>query len=198
MAVTGDGHESRDALLADEVVDLAALDVRGGVIAAGKRGRVSGSRPGLRQPRGQILRIGAHVERGRRVAPDLPRRLRVAAAAAGTTPSARRPRTSARARPCGSWRLLRRRTKRRRRAAAVVCVPASRISIASCGISSGKSFAQQRLRLRPPGRLFRAIAALIGDDELDVASPAQRAIAGEAAERAGCSVPGPAHGRRIA
>ena len=54
--------------------------------------------------------------------------------------------------------------------------------MASCGIISGKSSLERGLGLGPVDGLLRAIAALIGDDEFDVAAPTQRPIAPQTAE----------------
>lgn len=71
MPVARDGREAGDSVVADEVVDLTALDVRGAVIAsagAGVKSRVSSTGPRFGQTRGKVLRVGAHVERSNRVA----------------------------------------------------------------------------------------------------------------------------------
>src|SRR6185503_5961486 len=72
VPVAGDGDESRDAAIADRVVDLGALRVRGGVVTASAEAGVAGAGPARSHARGQVLRIGAPVERPRGVAPDLP------------------------------------------------------------------------------------------------------------------------------
>src|SRR5262249_12667184 len=75
VAIAGDGDEAGETLVADEIVDLGALDVRGAVVSAPDAG-AHGARP--RPPRSapEGLRVGAKVERALRVAPDLPRRTR--------------------------------------------------------------------------------------------------------------------------
>ena len=79
MPVARNGRETGDSVVADEVIDFTALDVRRAVIAsagAGVKSRVSRTRPRFGQARGKVLRVGAHVERSNRVAPDFPRRFR--------------------------------------------------------------------------------------------------------------------------
>ena len=73
MAVAGDGGEAGDALVADEIVDLAAFYIRAAVIAAAEAG-VARPGPGFGQAGWKIPRIHAEVESARRVAPDFPGR----------------------------------------------------------------------------------------------------------------------------
>src|SRR4029453_2480489 len=70
VPVAGDDGEARDAGVAHEVVDLAALDV--GVAEVAAPHVREPARPGHRQAGGQVLRIGAPVERAQGVAPYLP------------------------------------------------------------------------------------------------------------------------------
>src|SRR5271163_264315 len=71
VAISRDGGEARDSVRLDEVVDLAALDVRSAVIPHGG-GCIAADGPGLRDALRQVLQIGTHVERGGGVAPNLP------------------------------------------------------------------------------------------------------------------------------
>src|SRR5262245_13083298 len=69
-------REARDLRVADEIVNLAALDVSAAVIASADD-RIT-ARPRLRKARRQILRVDSPVERAQRIAPDLPGRRRLA------------------------------------------------------------------------------------------------------------------------
>ncbi len=81
--------------------------------------------------------------------------------------------------PCGSWATSvvadsewsPAAGRRRRRG------PRRESRSTSCGSSSGKSALAKAAASGRLGRVFRSIAALVGDDQLDVAAPAQRAIA---------------------
>src|SRR5581483_12064061 len=63
-------------MLADEVVDLAALGKRRADVAAAEISEPPAGPSRRDDVFGDILRIGAHIERCRRAAPDLPRRVR--------------------------------------------------------------------------------------------------------------------------
>ncbi len=72
VAIAGNRCEASDVVPANEIVDFGAFHIRAAVIAATEAG-ISSARPRTRQPCGKILRIGAHIERRRGIAPDLPR-----------------------------------------------------------------------------------------------------------------------------
>jgi hypothetical protein len=74
MPISGDRREASNSMLVNKIVDFAAFHVRAAVIPASKAG-VSGAGPRLGQAGRKVLRVGAHVQRGRGVTPDLPRRL---------------------------------------------------------------------------------------------------------------------------
>ena len=71
VAIAGHRGKSGNPVVADEVVNLAALNVGTAVIAAAEPG-IGRSRPGLGQARRQVLWVGSHVECSRGVAPDFP------------------------------------------------------------------------------------------------------------------------------
>src|SRR6185436_14784892 len=76
VAIARDDGEACDLRVANEIVDFSALQVRGAVVPSSQR---SVSVPGPRLPgetRGQVLRVGAPVQRSERVTPDFPRRRR--------------------------------------------------------------------------------------------------------------------------
>src|ERR1043165_5259866 len=75
-AVARDDGEARDLRVANEAVDFSALCVSGAVVTSTQSCvGVLGPRL-LGETRGQVLRVGAPVQRGQRVAPDFPRRRR--------------------------------------------------------------------------------------------------------------------------
>src|SRR5262249_34867632 len=79
VTVASDGYEACDSVVANKVIDFAALNVRGAVIprpGGGIESRISLTGPN-RGPSREILRVGAHLERGNGVAPDLPCCLRL-------------------------------------------------------------------------------------------------------------------------
>ena len=55
--------------------------------------------------------------------------------------------------------------------------------MASSGMNSGKSSLERGVRLGLIGRFLGAIGALVGDDQLHVPAPPQRAVTLEAADR---------------
>src|ERR1700733_10305320 len=63
--------ESGDAVIAEEIVDFRAFDVCGTVIAAAESG-ISSPGPRFANASGEILRVGAHIQRGRGVPPNFP------------------------------------------------------------------------------------------------------------------------------
>src|SRR4029453_13701896 len=77
VAVARDDGESRDLRVANDAVDFSALCECEGVVRGAHRcvTTVPGPRL-LSESRGQVLRIGAHIHRALRVAPDFPRRRR--------------------------------------------------------------------------------------------------------------------------
>src|SRR5581483_2394314 len=76
VPIAGHRHETRDAGIANDVVDLRALDVRRAVVATAAEYRVASTRPAFANAFRQILWIDAEVERADAVAPHLPRRCR--------------------------------------------------------------------------------------------------------------------------
>src|SRR5438552_9148441 len=75
VTVAGNRGEAGDTFARDEVVDLAAFDECARVITAAEAG-VARAWPGFGDAARQILRIGAHLERAGRIAPDFPGRAR--------------------------------------------------------------------------------------------------------------------------
>src|SRR5262245_21316493 len=76
VKVARDDRKPGDLRVPNQLVDLAALGKGAAVIAAAQI-RERTDRPRLlRQAGGQILRVGARLERALRVPPDLPRRRR--------------------------------------------------------------------------------------------------------------------------
>src|SRR5579863_39110 len=71
VAVACHGRESCDLVIAHEIINLCAFDVRRAVVSAAKPG-VSSALPRLPYTSRQILRIGAHIQRRRRIPPDFP------------------------------------------------------------------------------------------------------------------------------
>src|SRR5579864_3510223 len=68
-------RKSYDSVVADEVIDFAALNIGRAVISSTRtriKASVSGAWPAIRQPGGNILWISAHVECGHRIGPDFP------------------------------------------------------------------------------------------------------------------------------
>src|SRR4051812_26571057 len=73
VPVSGDGSETSDPVIADKVINFAALNIRTAVVASAKA-RITRPRPGFRQALWEILRIGTKVKRTGGVAPDFPGR----------------------------------------------------------------------------------------------------------------------------
>src|ERR1700760_4288463 len=71
VPIAGDGGEPGNAVIANEVVDFASLDVGAAVITAAEP-CIRGSRPWLGELRRKILRIRPHVECSGSVTPYLP------------------------------------------------------------------------------------------------------------------------------
>jgi len=70
-AVASDGGEAGDSVGANEVIDFAAFDIGGAVVAATKTS-VSGAGPRLGDAGRKVLRIGAKIQSSGGVAPNLP------------------------------------------------------------------------------------------------------------------------------
>src|SRR5579863_2238237 len=66
------GRESRYLLIADEIINLRPLDISRAMVAAAKTG-VSSARPRFTHTSRQVLRIRAHIQGRRSVAPNFPR-----------------------------------------------------------------------------------------------------------------------------
>jgi len=79
VPVAGYGYEAGNSVFPHEVIDFSALHVCRAVVSSA-RTRIETSKarawPGFRHTAGEVLRVGAHVERGNRVAPDFPCRFR--------------------------------------------------------------------------------------------------------------------------
>src|SRR5262249_11323362 len=76
VPIARDDREAGDAVVADEVVDFAALGISDAEVRAA-RGGVRRAGPGMRgHARGQVLRVDALVGHTDRIAPGLPRRPR--------------------------------------------------------------------------------------------------------------------------
>src|SRR5688572_20823635 len=71
VPIPGDGHEARNARLANGIVDLPALGVRAAEVPATKS-CITGSGPRWGERLRHVLRVGAPIERARRTAPHLP------------------------------------------------------------------------------------------------------------------------------
>src|SRR5882724_1737103 len=182
MAVACHGGESGNSVGANEVIDFAALDVCAAVIAAAKTG-VSCSGPRLGDTGRKVLRIRAKVQSSGSVAPDLPRRLRF-------QQPIEKPSFLFGAENRLRWLVL---AEIRKLLAAetngfwwmAAVVGAASVEYLECflrkkfrKILAGKDFA-----FRPVAGIFRAIAALVGDDQFNVAAPTHRSITLEAGNR---------------
>src|SRR6266436_1454871 len=176
MAVARYRHETCDSMITNEVVDFTALDVCSAVVAGAStcvESCVSRAWPGSGQTGGQILRVGAHVECGNRIAPDLPGCLRF-------LQTIEEPRFLFRSEN-GRWRLILAKVRNLGSAILNGCrgmttvVSTSRIENIEHFLrnESGKVVACKGLRLRPVCGLLGPVAALICDDQLRVAPPAQ-------------------------
>src|SRR5690242_18348846 len=76
VTVARDDRKPGDLRVADQLVDLVALGPGAAMVAAADVRKRTGRPRRLRQAGGQVLRVGAPLERTERVPPDLPRRRR--------------------------------------------------------------------------------------------------------------------------
>src|SRR5579872_2422249 len=138
-----------------KIINLAALE-KGRAEIGLREDRVSCSAPSRRKSRGEILRIGSHFERRHCIAPELPGRLRFP-------------------QPLQKPRFLLRAENRLRRTFFFES------SNHAAGVEtlhgllwnqSRKIGARQRRCFGKCAPILRSIAALIGDDQLDISSPA--------------------------
>src|SRR5215831_1427668 len=184
VKVARDDRKPGDLRVANEIVDLAALGPGTAVIAAAQSRERTGRPRLLRQARGQILRVGARLERALRVPPDLPRRRR--ALQLVLEPGLL----------LGSKNGLRRRVLLR------VCdVPVFELElrgrmapvVSASPVEHLRDVLGEHAVEVPPvaklaervvaERVGAAIAVLIGDDQVEVLAPAQRPIAFQTVDR---------------
>ena len=181
MAISGHRSETSDAAGLNKIIDLSALHIRRTVISSWENS-VTGFGPRLARSLRQVLQIGAHVKSGGRIAPNLPSRFRVAKAFQKPGPllsTKNGLRGLVLAEICD---LHPPEADRGRRPTAIVGSPPIQDFHSTFRNELRKVIARKRFCLGLIGRLLGTIGALIGDDELDVAAPPQRAVALEAAD----------------
>src|SRR5688572_19279839 len=71
VPVSGHGHETGYAGVADTIVDVSAFDIGSAQIPSTEPG-IAGSRPGLGQSRREVLRVHAPIQRAPGRSPNLP------------------------------------------------------------------------------------------------------------------------------
>ncbi len=143
VPVASHGSETGNSVVTDEIVDFAALDIGRAVVPSAKAGdrnpriRLPGQADG--QARRQILWIGAHVKRGDRVTPDLPRRFRIPQALQKPCFLLGSENALLAVDPCGNSQCRRHRTVIDAGGCPPLkALPASSISSTSCGMNPGK------------------------------------------------------------
>ena len=143
-----------DSVVSHKVIDFAALDVGGTVVAAAETG-VARTGPSLGQSRRQVLRIGAQVERAYGIAPDLPG-CRGLASARGTMLFARLPGWPGLADPCGNWAIEHRQRVSR---------PAADQRHRAAGIEDLHCFLRDEFRKSSLEKAFRFTCRPVGSSE---------------------------------
>src|SRR5437867_892197 len=173
MTVADDRCDAGYSLPLDEAQNLAAFVAIAGPVVIGKL-RVARARPAWPNLWRQILKVDAPIEHTDRVRPELPHRGR---------------RTQPIEEPCllrGAEHRLRCRVDawvgnvrvaeangRRRMAAVVRAARVESLDHVLCN-DGGKSRRTEARRVRCVSERLRPIAAVVGEDEVDVAAPAQR------------------------
>src|SRR5580700_1913302 len=179
VAISGDSGETCNAVLLDEIVDLAALDIGVAMIACIRTG-ITSSGPGFGYSLRQVLRVGAHIQRSRGITPDLPGRL-------GVLQALEKPRFLRGAKNCLGRTIFGKigyvsvtEMNRLWRMAAIVSTPSIHDLHSLFGDPLREVGARQSFRFRPSQGLFRAISTLVGHDQFDIAPPSQSSVPGEA------------------
>src|SRR5262245_31885976 len=181
MAIAGNDRESRDARVPNRVEDLAAFGDQLAPVAAAKTGKAR-TAPQGRSGR-QILRVRSRGERRKRVAPDLPWRAR--GLQLGEEPRLLL-RTEHRRGRLGSARVgdvLSSELDRGGRVAAVVGL-ASVVDLEDFfGDEVGELRLVELVPLGSVGRDGRPIAALIGEEQIEIGAPLRGTVRLQAGDR---------------
>src|SRR6185312_7341052 len=182
VAVARYDGEARDLRVAHQMVDLGALRVRCAEVTPAE-GSVRVRGPGLLgETAGQVLRVGALIERSERVAPDFPRRR--GALELGLEPRLLlRPEDRLRRRaPLRVFDMRSVEPDVRRRIAAVETTAAVESLHGRLGKHTGELVAAELFQRRIAEGVRAPIAMLVGDDEVEMPAVAQRPVGLEAVD----------------